>query len=174
MGWPRPFKKGSASFDVTDIEKLAKELKEVSDIKCHVGVIKGGNKRPWLEKLAFWHEYGTGVVPARPFLRPTERYLRRHVMPEILGNILNMAFIRRHKTYIGPKRLRAFAKKELNKAGDEGLEFMRARILQHIPPPLKPATVKRKKALKFPFPTTPLIATGRLYQSLAKKLSKKE
>ena len=145
---------------------------EVSQLQVRVGVNKG-SKLTWRRKLAFWHEYGTGKVPARPFIRPTARYLQRHVMPEVLSNVLNVALARRKKIYIGPKRMVSYAKKELARAGDEGVAYMKGRIWKHIPPPLKRATIKQKMRLKFPFPKTPLVAAGDLYESISKKLGKK-
>ena len=173
MPFPRRFKTANVRFDVTDIEELVEKTKELSKLKVSVGVNKGRNKK-WRNKLALWHEFGTGIVPARPFLRPTKRWIERNIMPEVLGEIMNFALARRHKTYIGPKRMTWFARKKLSEAGDGAVEFMKARILLRIPPPLKRATVKRKIALKFPFPNIPLIATGNLYQSIGKRIIKRK
>ena len=107
-------------------------------------------------ELAFMHEHGEPSVhiPARPFMAPTlrdnsksiDQALRNAMSYAMAGNIDDV-----------DRQLHALGMFLVNK--------MRERILAHIPPPLKPKTLRLRRA-RGNFDDTPLKDTSQLLKSL--------
>jgi hypothetical protein len=95
-----------------------------------------------------FHEFGTATVPQRSFLRgwfdERQDFIRATLQTQVAQVIT------------GKRPLeQALERVALAFEGD-----CKARIVRHIPPPLAPATIKRKGS------STPLIDTGQLIQSV--------
>ncbi len=100
-------------------------------------------------EVAAVHEFGSGPIPERSFVRAT-----------VDGNRAEIEQIERRVVY-GIIQGKVDAQTGLGILGESVVNMMKARIRAHIPPPLKPATIKRKGS------STPLIDTGQLINSIA-------
>jgi len=102
------------------------------------------------------HEFGLGNVPERSMLRAWVDGNKRSINREI-----SKAAQRILKTANQGKA----SKRELNRLGLAFVASIQGRIAASIPPPLAPATIKRKGS------SVPLIDTGQLRQSITHKVS---
>ena len=159
-------------FNIDGVKEFDDAMKELSNLRVDVGVFADEET----QKIGVYQEYGTfrkvgqrkvEHIPPRPFLRPViENYKQEYgkKVEEIIGSYLRK--IAKNKYWTFGVAFRNHSIKELNDLGKGLVHTIRARILQKIPPPLKPATIAGKKRKGSPYPTTPLIDTGKLYQSI--------
>jgi len=101
--------------------------------------------------LASIHEFGTSTVPARPFIGPTAKENKKIYQKELRQMSLDI---------LKGKRVRAQAKELAEKVKTD----IQKKIKSNIPPPLAPATVRRKGHNKA------LIDTGELLDTVAARV----
>lgn len=158
-------------FNLDGIKDIIEGMEGLKNLSMEVGVLRNKSRK----EIARYHEYGTfrsvgkgkvAHVPARPFLRPTLEESKRNIIPEASHAIVGVAVASKHTVWIGPKRLKDWTIRILNDLGQKMAYLMKLRIMNKIPPPLKKATIKAKRRKGSPMPTTPLIDTGTMYQSI--------
>lgn len=108
-----------------------------------------------LAEIAAAHELGTSTIPARSFVGSTVRQLRREIVTRLAA--VSAAEING-----------AAGLADLQDLGQWISERMRRTILsQHIPPPLKDQTVRRKRAEGAADPERPLVRTGAMVRAIS-------
>ena len=166
--WPSKEKTSRFNFNVDGIKHLVEGVEELEDLSGEVGVLRDERS----QQLAIYHEYGTFYggfggkvqhIPARPFIRPTEADAKKDIIPDAKKDLIEFILF---GPWSRPSDIKDHGKKILNQIGSKLSFDMKSRILQHIPPPLKKKTVQSKIRQGFPLPETPLIATGKMYQSI--------
>ena len=107
-------------------------------------------------ELAYIHEHGEPSVniPARPFMAPTLRANTKNI-DQALKNAMSFAIAGKLDD----------VDRQLHALGMHLVNGMRARILAHIPPPLKPKTLRLRRE-RGNFDDTPLKDTTQLLRSL--------
>jgi hypothetical protein len=134
------------------------------DTNAREGVVIGG-RNIGNAQLAFWHEFGTVTVPARPFLIPGVASVQEQMAVKfaeaardaLLGNTDS-------------------SDQKMSQAGIIAVRAVQRRIQAGIPPPLRPGTIAarrrrspgssyRRKATTAA-DTTPLIDTGSMLRSI--------
>lgn len=134
------------------IANIAKAYVKVGVLEANGSAEVDGGDGLTMAELAAIHEYGAprAGIPARSFIRNT--------FSDSEGAAKLKAFmVRTAKGLIQEKLEVAQA---LNQLGAFAQSLIKKRIKEHIPPPLKPATVKRKGS------STPLVDTGQLINSI--------
>lgn len=140
------------------LEALEKRMRLLKLRKAYVkaGVLgkkasrsDGGITNP---QLASVHEYGTSLVPARPFISPT--------FHENRGSYMKLLLRGYHDAVIG-NRPDAFIRM-LQLIGQKMVTDIKTRVTAgpHIPPPLAPATIARKGSSR------PLVDSGQLVRAI--------
>lgn len=145
--------------------KLAKRGGPVVDI----GISDGMGED--VLKYAFVHEFGSddGVIPSRSYVRST---IDKNA-PKYKALVLGVTAAAKGAMFAAAKSgnpAEAWAKAAaagLDKIGRMVVADIRARIESSIPPPLKDATIQRKRAQGMPKPTIPLIGRGVLIKSVS-------
>lgn len=147
-------------------KKLLQRVKRVGDAKVAIGVLadRGGEEihtgkgNITLLELAAIHEFGSPAahVPERSFIRGA------FDDPEYRDE-LRAAEKQAAKLYINGKPLEAC----LELIGMAAVAVIRRRITAHIPPPLKPETIKRKTRKDGKTGDVPLVDTGQLINAIS-------
>ena len=107
-----------------------------------------------VSQYAAFHEFGTGYIPARSFIRSWFATTR-------LTNIEHLRMLAQTVWANRPVSTMATS------IGQESVTEMKNNILSSIPPPLSPRTIAAKTG---PFKTIPLIDTGRLIRSITYRI----
>lgn len=142
--------------DFRRYDKLQKQMEKAGDVVVKVGIL-GGKLRQGEDfteaELGAVHEFGspTRNIPARPFMRPTFEN-KKDEFEKLLG--------RAAEKIIDGK---VTVEQALNIVGMAGANEVKKTITAGAPlkPPLKKATIKRKKSSR------PLVNTGRLVNSIS-------
>ena len=161
-------KKGGFTFDYdpTFENHLYNFLDTLDKTEIEVGIVSGKKKT---EQLAMKHEFGSGNVPQRSFLRRGWDEAGRIVMIEALRELKRKFF----KDLEGKRRAigniseaHFFSQyqmiKILGKHLHNFVNFIQDRVLMGIMPKLKDFTIMLKREKRYPLPTTALIATGNM------------
>lgn len=141
-------------------------LKKIADQKAtlKVGVLSGKysgesgtNTGLSVAQVAFWNEYGTSRIPARPAFRMTLKEKR---------NAWINTFT--HKLQGHPLGVEA----ALWLLGDVMAKDIQLTVKQSVPPPSAESTIAQKQREHFSEPTATLIRTGAYIKSISSQVSK--
>lgn len=138
--------------------ELREKIRGIAKAYVKVGVLEANGSNEveggglTMAELAAIHEYGApkAGIPARSFIRRT--------FAESEGAEALRAFMVRTARGLIQEKLEV--NQALNQLGAFAQNLIKKRIKEHIPPPLKPATIKRKGS------STPLVDTGQLINSI--------
>jgi phage gpG-like protein len=125
----------------------------MKDIK--VGVLSGTGEHSnsdngqTLAEIAFWNEFGTKEIPARPFLRVTIRE-NRHLLKRLIARLYDLIIQNKITTDAAQKVL-----------GAKVAALVQKKITQLRDPPNTPHTIDRKGS------SNPLVDTGELKNSIS-------
>jgi phage gpG-like protein len=128
-------------------------LDRMKDIK--VGVLSGTGEHSksdngqTLAEIAFWNEFGTKEIPARPFLRVTIRE-NRHLLKRLIARLYDLIIQNKITTDAAQKVL-----------GAKVAALVQKKITQLRDPPNTPHTIDRKGS------SNPLVDTGELKNSIS-------
>lgn len=130
--------------------RLVAALKELDGVQAKAGWFETARYPDGtpIAGVAFFHEYGTVKMPARPFMRPTVAEKRREWLDTLGAG--SRAVMRGEASALEVMEATA-----LKAAGD-----IATKITQVSSPPLSPKTVARKGFAK------PLVDTGAMLQQL--------
>ncbi len=139
---------------------LMDSLDKAEKFKVKVGVFSPKK----LREIAVYHEYGTRTIPARSFLRRGYNEWAKEGTREMTEELIYEAT----ENWSGkPFNLSKYKiRKIYNKYGEQLADYVRFIMYSGLKPKLKRATVESKTAKGYPFPSTPLIATGDLSQAV--------
>lgn len=151
--------KSQAKIKHTENKILKKRIESIGRVASGSPIVKvgypltegGGIMYPArnvpVASVAFWHEFGTRFMPARPFFRPTMTKNAK-AYRKLLARNIKQAFGGKGKILDGMKKIGMKAVADIQRA-----------ITDLKNPPLKPYTIKRKKS------GNPLIDTGLMRSS---------
>lgn len=149
--------KGQVKVDDHVFRELREKIRGIGKAYVKVGVLESAGSADagdglTMAELAAIHEYGAprANIPARSFIRNT-------FLDSDGAESLKKFMFRTAKGLIQEK---LDVQQALNQLGAFAQSMIKNRIKAHIPPPLKPATVKRKGS------STPLVDTGQLINSI--------
>lgn len=139
-------------------DKVKGASKALDALKIQAGIFREAGSPPEGPELPvaavlFFHEYGHGV-PERSVIREGVR-VRVRMIEEAYA---------KHTANVLAGKIGAI--QAAGQIGELVAELFRKRIRDRIPPPLDPATIRRKGS------TMPLIDTGQLIQSLTSRVIK--
>lgn len=137
-------------------EELRRKVKHVGKSYVKVGVLGSASKTEEngadIVEIAAIHEFGApkAGIPERSYLRRTFRESQgRTELEKVTARLAKQLLANKTSLTEALQQLGAWA-----------VGRVQRRIKQHIPPPLKPATVERKGS------STPLIDTGQLVNAI--------
>jgi len=134
---------------------LSGVVDNVKDAAIKVGILRGQGEHPNSEygatvaEIAFWNEFGTKRIPARPFLRTTlkaEKIAYKAAFKAALREVLARRFT---------------ATKAIGQIGAKVAADIQNTITTLVSPPNSPLTIERKKGK-----ANPLIDSGTLRRSI--------
>lgn len=131
-------------------DKFKREIKQAGKASAKIGVLQGAKAYPEgtsQAEVAFYNEFGTSKIPARPFLRPTADSNRKKYtvgLAKVLKNLPRDATI----------------KQALEKVAMIAQADVRATITKLRTPPNAPSTIAQKGS------SNPLIDTGAMRRSI--------
>lgn len=164
-------RKGRAhAVHLAGLRHMLDSLDIISSQKVEIGVLGPKN----IKKIGVYHELGTNTIPPRAFVRPVMQDMGRAVTEAATEKLMEIAKAdweaksRAQKGRLDVPPLSKYKiRKELKRMVGKPLQKeMKARILRRIPPPLQPATIAGKKRKGYRLPTTPLYATGKLFNAI--------
>ncbi len=138
-------------------KKIRQQLKSVDDSFVEIGIhedagqYKDGTR---IVDVAFWNEYGTKRIPARPFIRSTAKEGRRKFKK--LAKYFYLKMI--------ASKGKFSAEKALDGLGFNVSQAVKNKILNIWKPPNAPSTLARKKGRG-----KPLVDSWTLFRSIAWK-----
>lgn len=150
---------GQVKVDDRVFKELREKIRGIGKAYVKVGVLEANGTTEakdgdglTIAELAAIHEYGAprANIPARSFIRRT--------FEESTGAESLRAFMVRTARGLIQEKLEV--NQALNQLGAFAQSMIKNRIKEHIPPPLKPATIKRKGS------STPLVDTGQLINAI--------
>lgn len=154
---------GGHKVDARVFQELRKKLGSMADAYVKVGVLQAAGGAPHagggdvtLAEVAAFHELGLGV-PERSFIRAT--FEDREVQEAQRATSATLAR--------GLIAERMSVQQALQRLGLWAVAQIKKRIKDHIPPPLKQATIDRKGS------STPLVDTGQLINSITFEVKEK-
>ena len=149
---------GAVQDDARGWSKLAKELATLDRAHVVVGIMgpqaeaQHGNSGVTVAEVASYHEFGRGV-PERSFLRDTIDMRRQQIDALLL------------RLTAGVAMGRVSAGQALELIGESTVGMIIERIVDHIPPPNAPSTIKRKGS------STPLIDSAQMKGAISYKVT---
>jgi|GEM_PF-914817 len=152
--------------------KIEKEIKKLNNSFVKIGVTEakgtkkhpGNTKRnkkspiqpPSVVQVAFWNEFGTKVIPERPFLKTSfdqnRRFYNSEIDKELEAILMGQTKVRNALKSLGFK-----GKTKVVETIDKALTWARK---------LSDATIKRKAKGSLRGPNQPLVDSGRLRSSI--------
>lgn len=142
-----------------NLEKIKKTLLALKKKELQVGIFEDSGVNPdtggRIVDYAIANEYGTSKIPERPFMRSTadeEAKKWSALMDKIVEDVTKGDF--------------EFERK-IGLVGEQMVSDIKEKISSNVPPPLKPATVKRKGSSRT------LIDTGNMRNSITFRITDK-
>jgi len=132
---------------IDKLKDIEKEIKKLASTSVKVGIFDSS-----IAEYATFNEYGTENIPARSFMRSTER--EQDGWKKDIASAYDKLIFKQ-----------ATSSKVLSMVGEKVKNDIKDKILSNIPPPNAVSTLKRKKGTKT------LIDTGAMLNSVTYQVS---
>lgn len=140
-------------------DNFSKLLAQMAKIKIEAGVFSDAGSNPKsgqsIVEYAYYNEYGTEHIPARPFMRITADDKNDH-WSNLVADCFDKALVNEGKAI----------EHDLRRVGEQMVADIKETISSNISPANAPATVKRKGSSRT------LIDTGALRAAISSRVSK--